>query len=531
MAQLNRRTRKLQGLILWIASALSGAVLLVLADFFLGSEDAVAAVCGTVLLWGYCLFVVAGALAPRMYLSRFAIVLFSGQALWLGLLALLGHSLSPKLMYFNVSVADRPIQAVLPLMVVPLVATISIWIVRGARPLRGDAKRPLLDPKRSGDTKRRFYLIVGAIPVGAYWVAAQPGTGFVGYVGRVAGSAMMFYPLFAGAYSRDDRMAGWIWRGVLAVNVFIGVLIGTRTPFITAVLYSLGWLYTTPRSQRMAAAAFVAGLIASLMFMSGIVGLVRTEMGRGGIEMVSVERAQALAAASRERIGDDGDGGRGEIAEEAFSRLVAWSNLVVPLLSPYPVPYRGYASVFDEITTAATINALAGRTAEQWLTAGMGTIAATQYGFMVNSSTSVEFSVLADGWSRAGLEGALLFGFIVLLLFNGMEVCLAWVRPRVPESGTVLLAVLARAMLDVSTVTVVASIRRAVLDMGISIVLVIVAEVLGRVVTRHSAGRVGTKGGMGRMPKGSGFEREGLSRCWDAGKQDSRVEDGQARRG
>lgn len=490
MIQVSRKEGKRLRFTIWIAGALSGGVLLVLADLFLESRDAVVAVCGTVTLWGYCLYAAAGVLAPRMYLSRFAIVLFSGQGLWLGVLALLGHSLAAKLTFTSVSIAEFPVRAVLPLLVVPSVAIVSLGIVKGASSRGGESVAKAPNPDRKSKRKRRFHLIVAAIPVGAYWIAAQPGTGFAGYVGRAAGSALMFYPLFAGAYSRDDRLAGWLWRAVLAANAVMGALMGTRTPFISVLLYALGWLYAGPRNRRRVEVLLVSGLGAFLMIMSGIVGLVRGEMGRGGIEMVSIERAQAMAAASRERLGDGGEEGGGgpEIAQEAFSRLVAWSNLVVPILSPNPVPYRGYVNLLDEVKTASTINALAGRSAEQWLAAGLGSGAATRYGFIVNPSTSVEFSVLADGWSRAGLEGALVLGFIVLFVFNGLEVCLTWMRRRVPESSTVIFAVLARAMLDVSTVPAVSSLRRIVLDMSVSLVLVAVAEVLGRVVVERPAG-------------------------------------------
>lgn len=480
--------------ILPIVTASIGLVLFLASDLLDGREAA-ASLCATVLAWGYSLFAISGKLAPRLLMPRVAIAMFVAQAGWMLILAFTGHSLGPVLALYSASAVDEPALAILPLLIVPSAAFMSAAMSRIVIP--GLCTQSPLVEARPNARKRRFYLVSGALMVVVYWPASQPESGFVGYVFRILGSAMATYSFVAGLSSRDDKQAGRIWIVVLGLNALMGMLMGTRQPFISVITYSAGWLYSAPRHGRRRARLLAGGLAVALMVASGVIGIVRGRIGRGGVELVSAERARTVVDASSSAIDQEQ---AWEVADEAISRMVAWCNVAVPILSPMPVPFRGYESIGTELEQVATINRISGRSVDDLLASGLGTAPATNYGFTVNSQTSVEFSVLADGWSRDGAAGAFVFAMVAMLFFAVAETLVVSVRRSHAESGAMLTAVLSVSVLELGRLPLLACLRRAVLDISMAIALVAVVEVMSRIVSTKRATISTTKKGPGAKP-------------------------------
>lgn len=480
--------------ILPIVTASIGLVLFLASDLLDGREAA-ASLCATVLAWGYSLFAIAGKLAPRILMPRVAIAMFVAEAGWLLILSLAGHSLGPVLALYSASAVDEPALAILPLLIVPFAAFLSAAISRIISP--GLCAARVLAEARPNARKRRLYLVTGALVAAAHWPATHPESGFVGYVFRILGTAMATYSFVAGLSSREDKPAGRLWMSVLGINALLGMLMGTRHPFISVMTYSAGWLYSAPRQGRRRAWMLVGCLAVVFMAASGVIGIVRGKIGRGGVELVSSERARTVVDAS---INEIGPGQASEVAEEAISRMVSWCNIAIPILSPMPVPFRGYEGIGVELERLSIINRIAGNSVDDLLASGLGTTPATRYGFTVNSQTSVEFSVLADGWSRDGAVGAFVFAMVAMLFFAVAEMIVVYVRSVHAESGAMLTAVLSVPVLELGRLPLLMCLRQAVLDISMAMVLVVVVEVMIRVASTSRPTISTTKKGPGAKP-------------------------------
>src|SRR5262249_25653020 len=109
------------------------------------------------------------------------------------------------------------------------------------------------------------------------------------------------------------------------------------------------------------------------------------------------------------------------VKEHGVSRLLAWTNVVVPLMTPNTVPYRGMDRFVDEAIQTFQVSSVSGSTPDDLYDAGLWNAPARQYGFTVNSFTSVEFTLAADGWSRGGAPIALVFSIFAALILTATE--------------------------------------------------------------------------------------------------------------
>jgi hypothetical protein len=176
------------------------------------------------------------------------------------------------------------------------------------------------------------------------------------------------------------------------------------------------------------------------------------------------------------------------------SRMVAWTNVVVPLMTPRTIPYRGFEGIANEIGKSFQVASVAGLTADDLLDAGMATAPARTYGFMVNSQTSVEFTVAADGWSRGGAAVTILFFVILALALTIGEACIYSLCRSSPGAATFLVLPLARAaFFDVNALPLLATLRSMVMYtvlIGLAIVVVEAARHTGDNVVRKRSARL-----------------------------------------
>jgi hypothetical protein len=87
-------------------------------------------------------------------------------------------------------------------------------------------------------------------------------------------------------------------------------------------------------------------------------------------------------------------------------------------LTPYVIGYRGDDYIFEEIQNVISLNGSSER-ASRFYNGHYGNSVAIKYGYSVNESTSVEFSLFADAYSRAGLLGIIIFyTFFIIILFS-----------------------------------------------------------------------------------------------------------------
>jgi len=415
-------------------------------------------------------------LVPDYSAIRLVVLSYGLQLVALSAIPGLGLPLGPGHHPFEINAADAPIQSVLAMLVVTsgAVAGAFAW-----RLLRTFLRRS--EPVTSSDqvaATRRPYLIIAALAHLSYWPAGLEDSGPIGYLGRVLATALVCAPFLAGRDSQKDRRLGFLWVVTILVNAVIGIAAGTRgKALLAAVLFVAGLISALPERRRLIVGVCAVFAAVPLIQLAGALGVVRDELGRGGLEMVeSGHLSDVFHQLSRELL--PGDSHDAEVLREhGVSRLLSWTNVVVPLMTPQVVPYRGMTRFLDEATQTFQVASLSGSTPDDLYDAGLWNAPARQYGFTVNAYTSVEYTLAADGWSRGGALVALLFGFVAALILTSCEAGIARLAGRGTGLATFLsLAVAKAAFFDTNFIPLLPMLRGMVLYTLILCALVAVVE-------------------------------------------------------
>jgi hypothetical protein len=405
-------TRPIQS---WVAPATIATVGLGLLGYGMGTGRDKVFVAGIAACF-VCLlsYVAVSRLMPRYYAARLMIVAYAVQLLALAAMAALSLPLGPQYHPFEINAADAPIRSVLAMLTVPIgaVAAAGVWYFFSRLSKRQET---VSDPEDVA-ARRRVYLIIGALAHLLYWPAGLENSGPIGYLGRVLATVMIMAPFLAGHDSWNDRRLATLWSFTIFVNAAIGIAAGTRSKaLIAAVLFVAGYISAVPRRKRIMASVCAAVLAVPLIQLAGALGVVRDELGRGGLEMFESDHiAEVFHQLSREMLPGDSQSTEA-VREHGVSRLLAWTNVVVPLMTPETIPYRGFDGFLDEVSQTFRVASVSGLTPEDLYEAGLWTAPARQYGFSVNAFTSVEFTLAADGWTRGGGLVAVLFSFLAAL--------------------------------------------------------------------------------------------------------------------
>jgi hypothetical protein len=251
-----------------------------------------------------------------------------------------------------------------------------------------------------------------------YPLQAQGILGGMGFFARVLQAMLMMAPLFVPMLSSRYRKLKLVWIGVIVFTGAYGILTGGRfVALFPVVLYGIGMVLAMPPGFKKRALKFAAvvAVIPFLLFIN-FLGDLRDQLGRVGYDEVNASRVQTFSSAAT-----DIDGTR-DTDDTALHRLINWPNLVVPAFTPEKVDYRGLDNLQNEAARFVDIGFISGTTREELFAKGLATAPATRYGFRVTTSTSVEFGVLADGWSRAGPWGALLYSVLLTLVLGLVEI-------------------------------------------------------------------------------------------------------------
>jgi len=360
-------------------------------------------------------------LLPRFYAPRLLILSCGLQLLALTAIAMMGLPLSPPYHPFEANVSDAPFRSVAALLIVPAGTLCTALLWRLVSSLSEDRPEAAMPEEKILD-QRRVYLIVAAVVHLLYWPATLEVSGALGYFGRILAGAMIVAPFFAGHDAREDRGLARVWAFTILVNAVIGAAAGTRSKaFIPAVLFVAGFISGMPPRKRAIAAACALLAVLPLVQLAGAIAVVRRELGRDMLNVTNPDRFAEIFRRLAEVMTSAGDRNAEDTKVEGVSRQLAWTNVVVPLMTPETVPYRGIDGLLDEAAGTFRVARLSGLTVDDLNDAGLYNTPARDYGFTVNSGTAVEFTLAADGWSRGGPAVTLLFSIVVALLMIVME--------------------------------------------------------------------------------------------------------------
>jgi len=423
--------------------------------------------------------------APKLLISSYALQLVALLAI-----ALLGLPLGPPHHLFEINVGDSPIRAVLAIVTVP-VATVLValgWVF-----LRNLSTKPNAAQVADIDvSRRRIYLFVAAALQLLYWPAALLSYGFVGYVVRILEGALMVAPFIAGRDSHGDRAMRCVWCPTILLNAVVAIAVGGRSKaLMPCVLYGAGWISVMPKHRRRLAAGIGLLALVPLIQLAGALGVVRDEMGRDRLEMVQADHIREVFT----RVGEEMAPGATSDSErrnvQGVSRMLAWSNVVVPVMTPDSVPYRGFEGFLDEALQTFRIARVSGLTPDDLYDAGLLNAGARPYGFSVNANTSVEFTVVADGWSRGGFVISLLFAATAALwLTLGEALAVQLDKSGIGPMSILLLPIARAAFFDANGLPLVAVVRSLVLYLFAITALMIVVEMFRQPVSSINRRRI-----------------------------------------
>jgi hypothetical protein len=336
---------------------------------------------------------------------------------------------------------------------------------------------PELDPKEL----KRVLLVMAALVL-LQWPAALGNTGFIGYTIRVIGAAIPLVPFVAGLYAKRVPGVHRVWLITLGIQFVVGMAVGSRSnAILPAAYYFIGFLVSARGAlRRRYATAIIVGFFPLLYVASGV-GAVRERIGRGGIEIFSVDRLEMVVETFFSNSQGEGTT-KALVTNEGIGRLVVWPNVAVTLLTPTLVRYRGFDSFAEEAVQSFQISFVSGVGAADYIASGarkdFGLVVANDYGFMVNELTSVNFGTLADGWSRGGAWSALMFGMILSVVFMGLERILQGLRMTSPAWYLVLICVLCRAAMNAPVDPLLFLIRAVCMHLAMFLIVFVVFRAL-----------------------------------------------------
>jgi hypothetical protein len=415
---------------------------------------------GTSFRYGYLLLAAS--------LAAFVIGLYCGTGLWalasymaaaasacgafyVFLIRGVGQSYSPKVLFFVNAMApgnmfvfclfsslggdhlfpwedvlfSKPLQSAVGLLSVPLgVACVYFFkhVVRG-RTTSGPSF-DLTWLRDAGGNKLQLFLILAAFVNLSIWFAVLDIDNPVFYFLRILRTALSLGALAAGLCAFRFKWATLAWIISISLGLLGSLLTGGRGyGFIPTALFLLGMLLGA-RSKRVQFRLILLMVPAAffLLVLSGYIGSLRDVTGRKDISMV-LEDGSILEGE------DDLFSNAGMIEEDSFifrglRRIMSWPPAVVSAMTPDPIPCRGFRDMPIEFQDAFSLRifqlaAAGGRRGE--LESYWGKIFLLPYGFAVSESSSVEFGILSDGYTRGGWWAAFVYGIIATIILFALE--------------------------------------------------------------------------------------------------------------
>lgn len=351
--------------------------------------------------------------------------------------------------------ADEPLRATLPLTIPSLVAAIAGAVASRVAWLR---TAPSLEPIDGLDRPlvwQRLAVLSGVLMV-VFWFAGGAERGGVWYLFRIAHYSLAMAPILIGRFVVGST--GTFWWCCALLNVVVSLSAGGRLPaFLPIVLWAIGRIWRRGGLVSTGQLARYTTVGVFLLLLSGAVGITRDTVGRFGVDHLNFEAVAAISDGIVTAL--FAESGSEEFTRAGIGRMITEANQAVFLLTPHVVPYKSFDGFMGEFVRTARVSHLTGGTRGDFLEEGLGTAPANEFGFMVNESTSVEFPMLADGWSRAGVSGAILM----------VSLCIVWgvlgeglgrrVFQKRPVVGLAIVMIVAKFAMDLGGVSLPAALK------------------------------------------------------------------------
>lgn len=381
-----------------------------------------------------------GRMLPGVYAARFFLLYYLMQAGLVGVLILVDADTRLWNYTYDLALTDA-VPRLCGCFLLEGVAALGVgWLLRGPLNRVSRAATPLVTRIRQAGGPTNAYLALLAVLLILNLFANAEGLFF--YFIRISLDLTFVAAFVAGVRFRHTSLGlQRLWWVALAGAVVRAVLGGGRTDFLPLLLYGWGFfLQLNSWKPRMALLLVALALTPSFVVLNGFIGSYRLKNGR--ISNLHELTADRLETALRAR--DQVAVGHRTPLQMVLERLLNHPNAAVVILSPGEIAYRGWANLPDDIADNFAVTGLRGQEAiaavrEAWREQEFGLGAANGYGFYAGLKSGVEFSILADGWSRAGPLGVLLYGALAVLVLLGAEYALLRFCPATSADGVFVL--------------------------------------------------------------------------------------------
>jgi len=254
------------------------------------------------------------------------------------------------------------------------------------------------------------------------FLSFRPG---IGYAVSILFNFTKFLPFAAGVLFFHNARLRVIWIIALATLFLLGILTGGRgTAIVSGFLYFVGFYYalSTPRAKMI---TLVSAVVIAIPFASffAFVGIFRHMVGRVDFSKINWERAVSIYQ-KYEKVKDIKalDLNSQDAQLQGWGRFVNFVNVVQFATIPSKKPHLGVEGLFTvDLPYSYDISFLSGTTLEDRLRAKAGNFRLNDYGYNVTLSSSVEYSLVTEGYIRFGFPGVFLFAFTISLFSQFME--------------------------------------------------------------------------------------------------------------
>lgn len=238
------------------------------------------------------------------------------------------------------------------------------------------------------------------------------------YLIQALSLSFSFTPIIFGLFFRlADRKNKLLWFSVMILTFAFHIVQGSRgIAIIPFLLFFIGYLIQM-NSFKSKVRLFLVLLFIGfpLLNIFGKISDYRIMFGRG-VE-ISVDNFVNFADFL---INGNAVEAIDAAAPEGLVRLLNHPDMAVIYLTPQTIDYRQFNYIFDEIQNTISLNGSSVRM-DNYFSGHYGNSVAVKYGFSVNETTSVEFSLLADSYSRFGLLGIVIYYTIFTTLLFSLE--------------------------------------------------------------------------------------------------------------
>lgn len=272
-----------------------------------------------------------------------------------------------------------------------------------------------------------WFLIFAAFLDISFWVTITGLDNPLFYLLRIIRSCVKVVPFFVGLTAFRYRKATAVWLVVMALQLGIAFLTGTRgSAFVPIIYFLIGFSIGLPGWSARFRWGFALLPATALLAAAGVyIGSVRDVVGRTDLkgalaEGTMMEKAESGGGINQTSI-------RVNRAYEVVRRLTLWPDYAVPTMTPEIVPYRGFSDFDRELKGAFSLGIFGLINPNYQGGYYFPNIFLKPYGFAVHidnygkKTSNVELPIQVDAFMRGGWFWAFaftFFGYLILFIIE-----------------------------------------------------------------------------------------------------------------